>query len=122
MQYSPKLKKAMAEIKTILSNHDIAGVVVLHEPGFSEYMMKIDPSYSVAKLNNEGIRVRTKGSGLSAAQKRKKLSDTSNMLNLLGGTTGTMAINLMEVSSVVDRITEADHTGGGHTSQESIDN
>jgi len=30
MQYSPKLKKAMEEIKAILKRDDIAGIVVLH--------------------------------------------------------------------------------------------
>lgn len=50
MQYSPKLKKAMEDIKKILHENDIAGFVVLHTPGFSEYLNRVDPSYSCAKL------------------------------------------------------------------------
>jgi hypothetical protein len=30
MQYSPKLKKAMEEIKAVLNKHDIAASVILH--------------------------------------------------------------------------------------------
>lgn len=36
MQYSPKLKVAMEEIKEILKKNDIAGFVVIHDSdGFS---------------------------------------------------------------------------------------
>lgn len=32
MQYSPKLKVAMDEVKDVLKKYDIAGFVVLHTP------------------------------------------------------------------------------------------
>lgn len=56
---SPKLKQAMEQIKQILQAHDIAAVVVLHTPEHSEFLMKIDPSYSVAKLVKEGLHIKT---------------------------------------------------------------
>lgn len=46
MQYSPKLKKAMAEIKAIADKYDIAAIVCLHTPGHGEYLLKVDPLYS----------------------------------------------------------------------------
>lgn len=60
MQYSPKLKKAMEEIKRILKDHDIAASVVLHTPGHSEYYLRINPSYSCATLNKGELRVKAK--------------------------------------------------------------
>ena len=44
MQYSPKLKRVLAEIKAILDKEDIAGSIVLHTPGFGEFLLKIDTS------------------------------------------------------------------------------
>jgi len=62
--YSPKLKEAMAEIKAILTKHDIAGHVLLHEPGFSEYLLAISPSWSLLKQHIDGdgvgVQIRSK--------------------------------------------------------------
>lgn len=60
MQYSPKLKTAMERIKAILKEYDIAGAVILHSPGFSEYLIKIDASYSCAKFEADYLRVKAK--------------------------------------------------------------
>ena len=65
INYSPKLKEAMAEINAVLERHDIAAHVVLHEPGFSEYLWRIDPSWSVIRFGVEsssvtGFRFRSK--------------------------------------------------------------
>jgi len=60
LNYSPKLKEAMAEIKAILKKHDIAGHVVLHEPGFSEYLLAIEPSWSLLRFDKNQIRFRSK--------------------------------------------------------------
>lgn len=43
MQYDPKLKKVMEQIKGILKDNDITGFVVLHSPGFSEYLNHVQP-------------------------------------------------------------------------------
>lgn len=60
LNYSPKLKEAMAEIKAILTRHDIAGHVLLHEPSFSEFLLAIDPSWSILRIQgNNMIRVRS---------------------------------------------------------------
>jgi len=60
MQYSPKLKVAMEEIKAILAKNDIAGMVLLHTPGHGEYFIKVDPTYSCAFIENEKLRIRSK--------------------------------------------------------------
>jgi hypothetical protein len=47
LDYSPELKQAMVEIKAVLKKYDIAAHVLLHEPGFSEYLNAIEPSWSL---------------------------------------------------------------------------
>lgn len=56
MQYSPKLKIAMDEIKQVLKKHDIAGFVVLHTPGFTEYLNRVDPSYSSTFMDENPVK------------------------------------------------------------------
>ena len=64
MQYSPKLKKAMEEIAAVIKKHDIAGVVVLHTPNYSEHKMFLQPSYScVSEFSDNHIRVKAKAAG-----------------------------------------------------------
>jgi hypothetical protein len=87
LAYSDKLKEAMAEINGVLQKHDIAALVVLHEPGFSEYRSCIDPSWSVChfeptKDGDIAVRFRAKAEnfgGDKAAQK-KAVQDTINMI------------------------------------------
>lgn len=118
MQYSPRLKDAMEQIKRIIKGADIAAVVVLHTPGFSEYFYEISPSYSCASFQGNEIRVRAK---LVEDFKGNKeawtlmVTNTSNMLNLLARTTGQVCMNLSQISKVVDAKVQADHTDGGHT-------
>jgi hypothetical protein len=80
MQYSPKLKNAMEEIKSILNKYDIGASIVLHAPGFSEHYFCITPSYSIIKLESVGLRFKTKG------EPHKKVEDTINMITHLSET------------------------------------
>jgi hypothetical protein len=114
MQYSPKLKAAMEEIKAIIRKHDVAAFVVLHEPGFSEYFTEISPSYSCAKFEAGGSAIRIKAKveedfGGHVEAQQAALHHTSNMLHLLGLTGGKIAMNLFEVSEQFDK-----HTGARH--------
>jgi len=52
-QYSKKLRKVIAKIKKIIKSNDIAGSVVLYEPGFSEYLVVIDPIYSKIRFGDK---------------------------------------------------------------------
>jgi hypothetical protein len=124
MEFSPKLKNAAEEIKAILEKHDIAGHVVLHTPGHGEYFTKLDPSYSCAFFDmtpgKEGIRFRArlqedyKG---DSAKRQKAVTDTSNMMNILCTTGGNMLMNLMDAAKMLDKIVDAKHGKGGHSSQ-----
>lgn len=123
MQYSPKLKRVMQEIKDILSREDIAGVVVLHEPGHSEVLAKLDPTYSCVRANGDQIRVKAKLKEDFNGNKEawtKKVSDSANMLHMLSVSAGNVALPIMEISDMVDKVLKSDHRGGGfssHTTQ-----
>ncbi len=124
MYYNPKLKKAAAEIKQILEAHDIAGVLVLHSPGNSEYILHITPSYSCASLEGDTIRFRAKASDYNGNTKIRdqKIADTANMMALLSETTAHNAMQLITVSEQFDKIVDAEHRSGGHTSHTTQNN
>lgn len=110
MQYSPKLKKAMEDIKSILKKYDIAGSIVLHTPGFSEYLNHIDTSYSCAKMENGGIRIRSKG------RPKQHLADTVNMITHFSETSGMVAMQYFQIKDMLSKHIDIDETDGTHTS------
>ena len=114
----------MDQIISILKENDLAGVVVLHTPGYSEYLLKIDPAYSCARLMPDGSGIRLKTTGLAISNKKKKqmLTDTSNMLHHLSNVSGEVAMSLFEVSKIIDQKLDSRHEGGGHTSHYSNQN
>lgn len=122
MQYSPKLKKAMSEMQAVADKYDIAAIIVLHTPGHSEYLMKLDPSYSCARIlpNCQGLGFHTKG--LPPEKQQQLCRDTANMLHLLSLSTGNLAVRVLESSEFFDRSIGAHHFGNGHTSQQQQDN
>lgn len=116
MNFSPKLKRVMEEIKTILNENDIAGLVVLHEPGYSEYLLKINPSYSCVKFGANGeLRVKNTDMGYSEEKKKELAENTCNMLTLLSDTTGPLALGLIELAEKVENAIDVEHTQGKHT-------
>jgi hypothetical protein len=97
-QFSAKLKKASAEIQAILKKHDIAGVIELFEPGFFEYAMKLNPSWSVVDINEKGqlkINPPIEVVGNPNASK-KRIADTVNMLANLRLYSGKLAMTLTQ--------------------------
>jgi len=119
MQYSPKLKKAMEEMKAIIKKYDIAALIVLHTPGDSEYLNAITPSYSCMKWNGDELRIRAKLKEDFNGDKKameEKLAATSNMLRLLAEVGGQQLLSIMKVSDFVDELLGSIHTDGGHSS------
>lgn len=125
MQYSPKLKRIMQEFKDILKREDIAAIIVVHEPGYSESLVHIEPSYSAAKINRLENSVEFKSAIKhypSMEARHKALTDTANMLSHLSVMTGKIAINLCDASAYIDKKIAAIHGGGGYTSQDAQNN
>lgn len=124
MQYSPKLKKAAEEIKQILQKYDIAANVVLHTPGYSEYLLHITPTYSCAWLENDSVRFRAKKEDYNgnAIVRNQKINATANMLRLLSDVAGYNALTLLHVADEFDGIVGADHNDSSHTSHSTQNN
>lgn len=123
MQYSPKLKKAAEEIKEILAKHDIAGMAVLHTPGFSEFIIDITPTYSCAWIQCDRIRFKAlKKEYDTQEQWKKKVTDTTNMLHHLSTTGGQVAMSLIQASEIIDKAVGAEYDKGGFTSHTTQNN
>lgn len=122
MQYSPKLKKAMEEIKAIVDKYDIGACVMLHTPGFTEYLNKLDPSYSCVLYEmvegERGIRFRARKQDYNGdIEKRNQvIKDTVNMLDSFCFTAGNICLNFGDILKMLEEKTEIIRTDGGHTS------
>lgn len=108
MDYSPKLREAMEEVKAVLKKYDIAATVVLHTPGYAEYLHALSPSYSYVSTDAETIRITTKKSD-SLEVKQEKLTNSANMLKILCDTNKMLYRNLERVSYMLDEMVEAEH-------------
>ena len=126
MQYDPKLKMAMNEIRGILAKHDIAGLVVLHNPpGHTEYMLQLSPSWSCAKIEGEAVRVRARiQEDFNGDRKAwtKKVTETLGMLNGITTVGGQMILSMATLSDTVDKVVDATHWDKGHTSETTQNN
>lgn len=58
--YDPQLREAAEEFKRICEKYDCAGVVLFVSKTHSEFVNRIDPSWSVMRLEGPGIRFRSK--------------------------------------------------------------
>lgn len=102
---SPKLKEVMAKIKQILDEEDIAGFVVLHEPGAGEFLLKIDPTYSSAKFEEnlngeiEGIKIEVTPEVIPEKEDRTlALEATLNMFQILTTIMGVHTSHLIDIT------------------------
>ena len=123
MQYSPKLKKAMEDIKTILKENDITGVVVLHTPGFSEYLNHCTASYSCATVTHDGIRLRLKQSELGREKAHQIANDTYNMVVHFSKHLSEHAVFYMDAEKLLEeKLGGVKRKDGGTTSHEQQNN
>ena len=129
MQYSPKLKRAMEQIKKILKDNDIGGYVVIHSPehgGHSEYLFELTPKYSCVEWfpQKDGITIKGKLAHYNgdAVKRDKTLNATINMLHHLSTLTMEHGLMMAKVSDQADKTWDAEHGGEGHTSHNQQNN
>lgn len=117
MQYSPKLKKAMEEIKEIVKKYDIAAFVVLNDgDGFSEYLNAISPSYSCAKVAENGIQFRLKGSEVGKERAQQIAHGTFNMVTHFADMIGKHAMMYIDAQKLLKDKWGGEEFGGDETS------
>lgn len=119
----PRLKVARTEIEAILRKHDLAGVVVLHTPGMTEFFYDVRPSYSCAWIDEERQMVRVKSLGADyGGDRQTQLHDQAASANLFHGLASDLeraAQMFQAVAAIVDRATNAEHTTAKHVADPS---
>lgn len=113
-----RLKIARTEIEAILLKHDLAGVVVLHTPGMTEFFYDVRPSYSCAWIDEAQSRVRIKSLGADyGGDSKAQLHDQAASANLFHGLADNLASAagmFQHVAALVDHATRAEHTEAAH--------
>lgn len=124
MEYSPKLKKAMEEIKKVLKKYDIAGFVLLHTPGHTEYLNRIDPGYSCVSVEGGAFRIKLKADELPGGkeQARKLAEDTYNMVTLMADVLAMHASGFIDLHELLKEKWGGEEGPAGHTSHEQQNN
>lgn len=114
---SARLKQARAEIEACLKRYDIAGHVVLHEPGFGEVFTYLTPTYSKISGTFPTIRFRSKASdyGGDKEAQRRDLEATANMTSIMAALIGQAALWFIDLDAVVNGKTGAEHSEGRFT-------
>lgn len=115
----PRLKVARLEIEAVLAKHDLAGVVVLHTPGMTEFFYNIQPSYSVCWIEEAASIVRVKSvrdrdHGGNVTAQIKMQAATANMTAGLAGELHHASKMFDYVDRIVSIGLRAEHTQPTH--------
>ncbi len=108
-----RLKVARVEIEAVLRRHDLAGVVVLHTPGMTEFFYDIRPSYSCAWIDEAASTLRLKSLAADyGGDVQTQLHDQAATANMMRGIFENMAgarDMFGYASALLDRATRAKH-------------
>jgi hypothetical protein len=118
MEYAPKLKTAMEEIKAVLKKHDIAGFVVLHTPGFSEFLNHLVTSYSCAEMepSGDGVHIQLKASQLGPEKAERIANDTYNMISHFAEQISRHAVMYLDMDETLTEAWRAEKEPGSGSS------
>lgn len=113
-----RLKIARLEIEALLRKHDLAGVVVLHTPGMTEFFYDIHPSYSCAWIDDFSQRLRLKSkladySGDAKSQLHDQAA-TANMMRGLAEDLSQAAGMFLDIAQITDKAFGSEHTDAVH--------
>lgn len=104
MDYDPKLVKAMDEIKAILQRNDIAAMVILCNPPFSEVLNYLDTTWSCVKLvetpEGPGFRMRTRlqeDYAGNVEDRNRALDKSANMVVNFGEIGGELSMAYLDL-------------------------
>jgi hypothetical protein len=113
-----RLKIARALIEGILKEHDLAGVVVLHTPGMTEFFYDVTPSYSCVWIDAAAAQLRVKSTladygGDQAAQAQDRAA-TANMIHGIARDLHSAAGMFGIIAPAIDQAFRAEHTEPVH--------
>ncbi|WBV60261.1 hypothetical protein PFY12_14630 [Chryseobacterium camelliae] len=117
MDYSIKLKAAMAKIKDILKEYDVAAFVLLHDQSnFSEYINYLNPSYSCLEIvANGSFRFKANSSELGKEKSHEMQAATYNMVTHFSDVLGMNALNYFELKTVLQKKLGGEDGDSTHT-------
>lgn len=104
-----------------MDSHDIAGLIILHEPNHGEFLCKIDPSYSCISFDTNGLRINTKPFN-TPEEKNKAVANSCNMTSTLLEVGLNQLSMLKSVNGLLEEKFDAVHTKGKFTDRRSTDN
>lgn len=106
-KYSKKLKRLIGRIKRRIQRNKVAGIVILYEPGFSEYLCVIDTPFSRVRFTSTPgkIEIQDKIEDFKGDEVARKeaMEQTMNMLLHLGSMSRLMFQNFNNMASQVEK-------------------
>lgn len=105
------LKAARAKIEAILKEHDIAGFVTLHAPGWGETFWNIWPSHSILKGDFPAIRIVSKMADYVGrpAKQFEHQAQTAEMAHHLATSMAQAGLQFLELSDSLTATFNAKH-------------
>lgn len=124
MNYDPKLKKVMEQIKLILKANNVGASIVLHRPGFSEFYLHLNPNYSCVTLDGDRLRIRAKKEDYNGNTTKRDLAITNsvNMIQHLADTSGQTSLMMYNVMEQLKKVMDIDSDDGDFTSHTTQNN
>lgn len=120
MNFDPKLKKAMTEIMSVLEKYDINGSIILHSPGFGEHNMKVDASYSCAKIIasplGKAIHIQAKKEDI------QRIEDTVNSIVIMSELIGLHQNVCASTMQALSKKLEINSSDGNHSTDQELYN
>jgi|688.fasta_scaffold1093272_2 hypothetical protein len=124
MNYSPKLKRVMMKIQHILDQEDVAGFIVLHTtPHFCEYYNKLNPSYSLAHLDDvTGLIKVSERRDLSIEKNEVMAAHTYNMFAVMSHVISKNALSYINTHELLKEKWGGEDGTTQHTSNTTLNN
>lgn len=117
----------MEQIKRILEANDIAGSIILHENGYGEHYIKVDPSYSGAKFKHlpgggTTLQIRIKTEEVGKKRAKELAEGTTNMFGILTPLLEEHLKIAMYGDMICNEHYNPESSGSGHSSHEEQNN
>lgn len=119
--YSPKLKEAMEQIQKILKANDIAGLCILYDRGFGEFLNHLETSNSVFfyEQTQDGLAVRFRSKledfGGDREAQRKATEYSVGYLRICLDIMAMQTIVYKQVYNHISQRMDIEHSGPGLT-------
>lgn len=107
-----KLRRVRAQIEALCIDNDICADVVLAGRGRIEVFMRLDASWSVLRMVDGGLHLRSQRAdyGDDVERQHQELAWTVGMVHALAEVKGNEALGWLKASGTFDKGTGATHT------------